>query len=517
MNLRDVEHDRRHQHQRLLYQYFRARVRGDQASLDALRRSAETDPALARAIQNIELSLAREWSAQQGIFSAPPDQPEAEIGDGVSPALIDQSQPPDASSSAPPETSGMGEVPSADQGREPEVDADAPRPSDQDAPGRPHIIAERTAADYSSAVERRLSASLGQWGQRMQREGGAARSKALDLADLILKEPMAPSQRLRALHLCATLAREAQDYPRALEYMDDAVEISLRTGPPEVQMSLFHLRGRIHRGLNHVRHAIEDYRTCLAICRQLPDETRHPSSTIHVIEVVALVELAAMEFILALYPTSERHSAEAATKLSALQHASLNASLMAATLEWLRALLHRWRGQPELALRPAAHALELLETIESTSAASRLHGVTAEITMDMAERLPVGTDRWAITKLASSHIDSALDLARASDDKEALALAQIAFARCSRSMGSDSDRRTTLEAVYQRGRAWNDEALQAQALTALAQEWSARGEAEQALTCYRKTLDLTDGSDVAALGVWAHRALLQASEMRRIP
>lgn len=512
MGLTDAEQLWQVKHRRLLYQFYRACLRDDQTSLAAVRQLAEKDPKLARAIERIEQALARRrhdplehhesgvTNAMHGIPELPlapseqPDSSQAE-SDSARPFTTPHDQLPDVSDTAPE----VSDVPAAL-----DINSYEYRLSRQ-------IFAERTGADYSAMVDRKLSASF----DRLELGKGdyATQAKALDLADTILKERMAPAQRLRVLHFCATLACNQGDFERALGYVEDSLAIAMRTGTPSVQIYLLDMRGGIHRNMSHLRQAIEDFRTALELYHNLPDETHHSLPALPTVEVAILVKLANLEFFLALYPAAERHAAEATTKLASLP----NASVFAASLEWLRALLYRWRGQPELALRPALQALELLQPGGDTSALGRLQSVIASITLDMAEHVPEGTVRLAFARMASSHCDSALQLASECDDKEALALAQIEDVRYSRLCGTNRARVSLLEAVRKWGEDWGDPALLAQAFTALAQEMSNRKEPERALNLYRKALTLTQKSDLPALGVWAQRAILRASEMRGIP
>ncbi|HEY7834400.1 MAG TPA: hypothetical protein VIG30_12565 [Ktedonobacterales bacterium] len=339
---------------------------------------------------------------------------------------------------------------------------------------------------------------------------------AFDLAAAVRRERMPPAQYLRALYICATLAKEAQQNQRALEYVDEAIELAVRPDPSEILVGLLYLRAQIHRMLSAIRPAIEDYRTCLALYRDRPEYDQNQPTRV---EVQILVELAGMEFFLALYPAAEQHAQEASARLGTVA----DAAHFAARLEWLRALLFRWRGQPEMAMRPAAQAINLLEPGHNASDLARLHVVAAGITLDLAERLPEGTDRLSFTRLGERHTKIAVELAYGPEvapqqsaqdlvDREALAMAQIESLRCSRLSGSADDHSGPLRNILERTQSWHDSALEAQARTALGQEWGARGETERALNQYRVVLSITDRQDMPALGVWARRALLRLSE-----
>jgi hypothetical protein len=140
--------------------------------------------------------------------------------------------------------------------------------------------------------------------------------------------------------------------------------------------------------------------------------------------------------------------------------------------------------------------------------------LVADIALDRAESRLSGerADADNLLTLATPYVHSALALAEATQDQGGLGLAMLADARLSRLQGRESPRITTIEAVFSMAQQLGDIALLAQSQTALGDEFRYAGEKEASLMCYRATLDALGPSEIPALGVWAKRQLLFATE-----
>jgi hypothetical protein len=156
--------------------------------------------------------------------------------------------------------------------------------------------------------------------------------------------------------------------------------------------------------------------------------------------------------------------------------------------------------------------------IGTPAASGRIQSVVADIALDLAETFPPGAHgggaRSAFVTLAGPYIERALGLTRESQDVGGEGMALLAHARYSRARRLNEDRLPAIEGVLRTARRLGDVALLAQAHTALGSELTARHESEAALVCYRQVLDALQGSDVPALGIWAHRAIVHADELR---
>jgi tetratricopeptide (TPR) repeat protein len=217
--------------------------------------------------------------------------------------------------------------------------------------------------------------------------------------------------------------------------------------------------------------------------------------------------LAGLRFFLADYAVAEQLLAEARSLLPALNGKPQRRDV--ARIPWLEAHLYRWRGEPERALRPALAAAHEYDQSAGGSTV-RIQVVVADVALDLAATMPPGTDRDALLTLAEPHITRATVVATEVGDDIGGLLARLTALRLMRMRGENRDRVAPIEEIARRARRLQDDALLAQAFTALGNEWSERKEHESAQVCYRQTLSILDGSDVPALGVWAKRELLRA-------
>lgn len=187
-------------------------------------------------------------------------------------------------------------------------------------------------------------------------------------------------------------------------------------------------------------------------------------------------------------------------------------------LEWITALLLRWRGDAATGLHHALAAADALAELSTTPSYGRIQTVVAEIALDLAETAPAEGShqgKTAYLMLARPYIDRALARARRTgeQDEPGEGLALLTHVRYSRLSGEVSDGLGEIETVLRTAKWLNDVPLQGEAMTSMGHELAARGEEDQAMACYRAALDALALSEVPALGMPARRSLLLASEM----
>jgi tetratricopeptide (TPR) repeat protein len=377
----------------------------------------------------------------------------------------------------------------------------------------PDALHWRLDKDYSPTVARALVRAYAdlRWG-----EPHLARFRsAADRVRPVVALPMSERQRIRVTFVLSLEPAAVGDYLTALFWLDQALEVALdlacRLPDDEDLLDLLHVRGAINRALLRMNEAVEDYRDCLACLRAREQTPPQPSRPGFEVEVVA--QIAGLEFFLARYATAEQLLAEARSLLPQVAPAP-ERDLAEATLAWLEANLYRWRGQPELALRPAAAAAEVYTEASAPTSAARSQLLIADVALDFAEHLPEGMDRYGMLTIVQPHLQLALELAAEAHDAIGQGMAELTHVRYGRVVGHTEDRIARIERVAHTARRHDDDGLRAQAVTALGDELTALGETESALNRYREVLVMLEGSEVPAMGVWARRALHRAWEQR---
>lgn len=322
-----------------------------------------------------------------------------------------------------------------------------------------------------------------------------------------------PMSERQLLHVCYVLALAyAADgkCAQALRWLDTALELGVALNDPGALAELLYLHGVASSRLLRYQEAAADHWDCLAL---LHHRDADPSPADLAFELDVLEQLAEFEFLLAHYDRSASLLESAARLVPAVPEQRAEA----AGIEWVRAQLYRWRGEKELALRHAMAAADVYVEVGSPTTSGRIQTVVADIALDLAETFPAGAHiggaRSAFVTLAGPYVERALSLAHESQDVEGEGMALLAHARYSRARGLNEDRLPAIEGVARTARRLADVALLAQAHTALGYELAARRESEAALACYRRALDTLEGSDVSALGVWAHRAIVRADHL----
>jgi tetratricopeptide (TPR) repeat protein len=325
---------------------------------------------------------------------------------------------------------------------------------------------------------------------------------------------MSERQRLHVCYILALAYAADGKFAQALRWLDMALELGVALDDLGALAELLYLHGVASSRLLRYQEAAADHWDCLALLRNR-DSDPNPADLAFELDVVE--QLAEFEFLLAHYD----RSASLLESAARLVPAAPEQRTEAAGLEWVRAQLYRWRGEKELALRHAMAAADVYAAIGSPAASGRIQTVVADIALDLAETFPplpagprLGGANSAFVTLAAPYVERALHLAHESQDMEGEGMALLARARYSRARQLNEDRLPAIEGVARTAQRLEDMALLAQAQTALGHELAARREGEASLVCYRQALDTLQGSDMPALGVWAHRAIAHADELR---
>jgi tetratricopeptide (TPR) repeat protein len=322
----------------------------------------------------------------------------------------------------------------------------------------------------------------------------------------LLSHPTSRRQRMQIAYVLALASSAVDDYQHAVEWLDMALDLAERLGDRGAAVDLLYLRGSAHRAVSRLRKAADDYQTCIMLLRSLGEETALDTPLL----ADLVTRLAGFEVLLGRYEHVDERLREAG-RLVALDCAN---SIEAATVEWMRALIYRLRGQPDLALRPALTAAGVYAEYGPPASTARLLALVADIALDLAAvRVQNQRDTDRLMALAESHCERALRLTDDAYDKNGFHVAMLSSARFSRIAGMNEDRISLMEGVLRDAERVGDAALMALALTGLGEEFAARGEAGWARACYRSVVGTLDGTDMPGLASQARRALLMEQEM----
>jgi hypothetical protein len=368
----------------------------------------------------------------------------------------------------------------------------------------PDHVAWHALPDYSTAVGQRLIHAYTLFGRPGTLAAGYVHAARWVTPCLALR--MAEAQRLRLYYVLA-LGLDALNEPdECMEWLDAAMDVAASLNDLSALSKILTLRASACKILFRLREAADHYRTGRALLRM------HAADRGGSVEPLAAVLLLAHEantrFHLNEYDEAERLLNEA-HRLVPLGAAR---SLEASTVLWLQAMLYRWRERPERALAPALTAAAAYMRRGPSASAVRIQTVVADITLDLAANAPLGTWRDLLVETASSHLDLALRVAREIGDKQGQVLSRLIATRASRMRNDNVSRVDLIETLAREGHQLHDDALLAQAFTALGDELVARGEVESGLSCFRQVMGLLDGGETPALAVWAWRAYHRTRE-----
>jgi hypothetical protein len=361
----------------------------------------------------------------------------------------------------------------------------------------------RSLRDYSYAVARRLTTAYARIA--LSHDPLERYQRALVDVNPCVDWKMSDAQRLRVSYVEALCASGLGATAQSLDWIDAAVELAIELDDRSALATLLYLRGANNASQLSIAEACDDYADSRMLLRSIGSENQPADARS---ELHLTTTMAVLRFYLGQYDKAEHLLDEARSLLPHVAHGGTEA----ATIPWVEALLCRWRGEPERALRPALAAAQVYGEAGDTGSIVRIQTVTADVMLDLAAAMPTGTDHAAMLAMAEPHLMGAVDLAARTGDEHGAVLARLTAVRFRRMRGDQVDRLRALDGLANTAGHLKDDALLAQAFTALGDEWTARKERTAALSCYRQALAVLDGSDVPAMGMWARRALYQADQ-----
>lgn len=321
---------------------------------------------------------------------------------------------------------------------------------------------------------------------------------------------MAPPQHVRVCLLFARTHEVEGAYTDALAYVDRALDVAAHGPFNDDFTDLLLYRAKLERARGRYLIAASDLDACLGLLRGRArgDDTRIDPA----LRLEILAQLADYEFFLGHLLTAARLVSQAQRLAPRVPHRRLDA----ASIAWVQAHLDRLRGYAWEAVHPMLRAESVYAHDAPPISRGRLAYFVAELALDSAARHsdgPPASHRSEPLRLARVHLDAAERLAQQANDRGGRGLVQLARVRYSRLYGGNSDRSARIVDVLRLARRIDDDALLAQAFTALGDELAYQGEHERALDCYRQTIGLMDGSEFPVLALPARRQLLLAREM----
>jgi tetratricopeptide (TPR) repeat protein len=325
-----------------------------------------------------------------------------------------------------------------------------------------------------------------------------------------MNSTMAIPQRVRVFLLFARTLEVEGVYTDALSYVDRALDVAAHDPTSDDFTDLLLYHAKLERARGRYLIAASDLAACLGLLRNrahgdeaLIDPALH-------LEILA--QLADYEFFLGHLPAAARLVSQAQRLAPSAPHRRLDA----ASIAWVQAHLDRLRGRAWESVQPMLRVESIYAHEAPPISRGRLAYFVAELALDVAARRadgPLAAYRAEFLRLARVHLDSAERLAHEANDRGGRGLVQLARVRYSRLYGGNSNRSARIVDVLRLARRLDDDALLAQAFTALGDELAYQGEHERALDCYRQTIGLMDGSDFPVLALPARRRLLLAREM----
>lgn len=341
---------------------------------------------------------------------------------------------------------------------------------------------------------------------------------AMRLAQNHINGSMAARQRMRKFYVLALASSAVSAYQDAMNWLDEAEDIACDLGDVGALAELAYHSGVVNGAVQNCGAAAEYFDIALDSIHTLSEEGEpvDPSFELH-----TLTLLAHYLFVLGKYELVTDHIAEARRLVQLVPESQLQA----ASIEWLAALLYRWSGQPDRALRYALAAAKVYSDFApgaGTVHDAKLRSVVAECALDIAESLAANEqpDQCQVfVRLARPYVQQSLAIARntlsASDaESEAVTgLLLLTSFRFERLAGERENHTAKYEQIERVGRKIGDSSLLCQTYTALGQEMAWRGERESSLYCYRRAVDAQSRGDAVVWGVWARRGLLLDAEM----
>jgi tetratricopeptide (TPR) repeat protein len=321
---------------------------------------------------------------------------------------------------------------------------------------------------------------------------------------------MSKRQRLLAYYLLARSAVAREEYGEAISWLDEADGLATELLEVGALAELARLRAATCQELQRFAEAADASWDYLVLLRD-PRVGFEPGDV--TAEIETRLRVAQAEFFQEHYDLALVALADADALIRGRQQFDGPRLHIA----WIRALLHRWRGESSIALPIAMEVAEAPSIRSSPQVCGRIETIVADLSMDRAETFagdPASYIRASCLTIAGKYLRSSEMALLASPDIGGAAMARLARVRFSRMTGANEDRLAAIASLERLGRTIADDSLVIQALTARGEELLAQHEREPALAAFRQAVDLARQSQVAAMGARARRALLLDQELR---
>lgn len=332
----------------------------------------------------------------------------------------------------------------------------------------------------------------------------------------VLKRSLSIRQRLRAYFVVGAALIALDVTTLGVTYLDVAIDLAQELLDPAAAAQIAHIAGAAERAWGSPLRALRYQSYSLDLLRAArAEELPHDVA----LELDVLPAVAFCRFVLDQYEA-------AADDLASASHLLLlvpQQEQTAAQIDWIGALIARWRGEHERALKLALTAVERYKRLldgqlpAAQASLGRLSTVVADITLDMAtlspERVPQ-VDRETLAGVGDSFAQQALHLAHSTGDRSGIQTAQLARARYKIATGQAAAGRHLVEQVVAWAQREQEMATLSQAQSVLGGALDASGEHGQALSVYAAAWETARRNDMPAMGTFARRVLLLESEMR---
>jgi tetratricopeptide (TPR) repeat protein len=363
----------------------------------------------------------------------------------------------------------------------------------------------RQEPDYDPEVSLRLAAAYVTIQEAPNRVASfrEAGYQVIGLRDL----PMCQQQHLNVSYLMGMAHAADDEYPQALSWLDQAVEIARSLGDRSALLDLLFLRGVVARRLNLLSHALDDYCVALNLHQTLRREHLPVDSEQ---ELLMLVKAAGYALTQEEYDLTKRLLAAAGR---AARHVSA-APTSVANYYWILAGYRDARGHLERALQPALRAVAAAaqDGCERFDAV-RINVFAARLAADLA----ASHEAQSVGRL--THLDMAARALRAArrallpTDRVGKGYIEIRQARVDALRGRTASALARSSAALRMARALDDGPFLVQALTVHGHILAERRDGwEEALRLYREARALATARVIPYAALQARRAMRRLEE-----
>lgn len=317
---------------------------------------------------------------------------------------------------------------------------------------------------------------------------------------------MSPHQRMRVCYALGMVYLGLDDFPQAVALLDDAIETADAVRDTTAFAELAALAGAAKTTLLQYTAGAAYYADAVRALQSL-------RAAGHIVDdgilTSTLLNLSANRFTLGDYARCAGHLTESRQILNQ-SPITTDTPLYHASINWMTALLHRWDGRLESALRLALSAAHTYEQSDAILNTGRVRMVVAAIALDLAEAhatTPADDRHHAYLHLARPAIQRATLLAAQANDPNGIQQARLLDIRYSRARGYHATGISFVEDMLRASAGTGDPAVLAQTHMAMGDEWVVRGEREYALISYRNAIRVCEEFELNALAALAWRAL----------